>query len=171
MESNTFDAIHYFTEMTELNKLAKEKGFLPVVISNVDNLEGLFEKYRDNDRFVAISDTNSGNLSSPDGAYGFSKKRAYTVFILSAFDYDDMESRQEELELCRTLFLQFMSKILRDKYQYGEKQMYFDTHAIPNQELGRYTFSGMTGLHFTLYVQEPIDLIYDDGQWTEKEDL
>ena len=70
------------------------------------------------------------------------------------------------LELCRELFRQFVSKILRDKYLYDEKQMYFDTHAIPNQEIGRYYLSGMTGLHFTLYVQEPIDLIYDDEQWT-----
>ena len=48
---------------------------------------------------------------------------------------------------------------------YDEKQMYFDTHAIPNQEIGRYYLSGMTGLHFTLYVQEPVDLVYDEEQW------
>jgi len=166
MENNHFDALAYFFAMTEKNKLAKKEGFVPVAISNTDNLEGLFEKYRDNDRFVAISDTNSGNLSSPDGAYGFSKKRAYTVFILSAYEYDNMQSRQTELDLCRDLFHQFVSKIIRDKYFYDEKQMYFDTHTIPNQEIGRYYLSGMTGLHFTLYVQEPIDLIYDDEQWT-----
>lgn len=152
--------------MAEHNKLAQEKGFVPVTISNSDNLEGLFEEYRDNDRFVAISDTNSGNLSSSDGAYGFSKRRAYTVFILSAYEYDNMQSRQEELDLCRELFHQFVSRIIRDKYQYEEKMMYFDTHTIPNQEIGRYYLSGMTGLHFTLYVQEPIDLVYDDEQWT-----
>ena len=158
MERNSFDAIAYFYAMASKNKLAIEKGFQPVTISNSDNLEGLFEQYRDYDRFVAISDTNSGNLSSPDGTYGFTKNRAYTVFILSAYEYDNMQSRQEELELCRELFRQFVSKILRDKYLYDEKQMYFDTHAIPNQEIGRYYLSGMTGLHFTLYVQEPIDL-------------
>ncbi len=152
--------------MTEHNKLAREKGFKPVVISNTDNLEGLMEDYRDNDRFVAITDTNSGNLSSADGTYGFSKRRAYTVFILSAYEYGNMASRQEELDLCRELFLQFVSKIIRDKYQYEEKMMYFDTHSIPNQEIGRYYLSGMTGLHFTLYVQEPVDLVYDDEQWT-----
>ncbi|MBR4269624.1 MAG: hypothetical protein IKQ47_07585 [Prevotella sp.] len=166
MERSKFDAIAYFRTMAEHNKLAQEKGFVPVTISNSDNLEGLFEEYRDNDRFVAISDTNSGNLSSSDGAYGFSKRRAYTVFILSAYEYDNMQSRQEELDLCRELFHQFVSRIIRDKYQYEEKMMYFDTHTIPNQEIGRYYLSGMTGLHFTLYVQEPIDLVYDDEQWT-----
>lgn len=152
--------------MAEHNKLAQEKGFIPVTISNSDNLEGLFEEYRDSDRFIAISDTNSGNLSSSDGAYGFSKRRAYTVFILSAYEYNNMQSRQEELDLCRELFHQFVSRIIRDKYQYEEKMMYFDTHTIPNQEIGRYYLSGMTGLHFTLYVQEPIDLVFDDEQWT-----
>jgi len=166
MERNNFDAIAYFKTMTEHNKLAQKEGFIPVIISNTDNLEGLFEEYRDNDRFVAITDTNSGNLSSADGTYGFSKRRAYTVFILSAYEYDNMQSRQEELELCRELFHQFVSRIIRDKYTYEEKMMYFDTHSIPNQEIGRYYMSGMTGLHFTLYVQEPIDLIYDNEQWT-----
>ena len=166
MENSSFDAIAYFYALTERNKLAQEKGFVPVTISNTDNLEGLMEEYRDNDRFVAVTDTNSGNLSSPDGAYGFSKRRAYTVFILSAYEYGNMQSRQEELELCRELFRQFVSRILRDKYLYDEKQMYFDTHAIPNQELGRYYLSGMAGLHFTLYVQEPVDLQYEENQWS-----
>ena len=166
MESNTFDAISYFTGMAASNILAQEKGFLAVTISNTDNLEALMDEYRDNDRFVAIADTSSGNLASPDGAYGFQKRRAYTVFILSAYEYGNMESRQEELELCRQLFHQFVSKIIHDKYQYEEKQMFFDTHAIPNQELGRYYLSGMTGLHFTLYTWEPIDLQYEENQWS-----
>lgn len=151
--------------MTNANRLAKEKGFIPVTISNTDNLEGLMEEYRDNDRFVAVADTSSGNIASPDGAYGFQKRRAYTVFILSAYEYGDMNSRQEELDLCRELFRQFLTRILRDKYLYDEKQMFFDTKAVPNQEIGRYYLSGMTGLHFTLYTWEPIDLQYEENQW------
>lgn len=165
MERTSFDAIRYFEDMTQSNKLAQEQGFLPVVISNTDNLEGLLEEYRDHDRFVAIADTSSGNLASPDGAYGFQKRRAFTVFILSAYEYGNMSARQEELELCRMLFHQFVSKIIHDKYEYEEKQMFFDTHAIPNQEIGRYYLSGMTGLHFTLYTWEPIDLEYEADQW------
>ena len=90
MENNHFDAVAYFVAMTLHNRLAVERGFVPVTISNSDNLEGLFEEYRDHDRFVAVSDTNSGNLSSPDGAYGFSKRRAYTVFILSAYEHGNV---------------------------------------------------------------------------------
>lgn len=165
MENDTFDAVAYFRTLTDKNRLARTNGFTPVVISSSDNLEGLFEMYRDRDRFVAVSDTSSGNLSSPDGTYGFSKRRAYTVFILSAYQYDNMDDRQRQLELCREIFRQFVARILRDKYLYNEKQMFFDTHAIPNQEIGRYFLSGMTGLHFTLYVQEPVDLVYDERQW------
>ena len=166
MERNLFDAISYFTELTMHNALAIERGFVPITISAPDNLEGIFEEYRDHDRFVAISDTNTGNLSSPDGAYGFTKRRAYTVFILSAYEHDNMQDRQQQLELCRQLFLQFVSRILHDKYTYNEKLMYVDTQSIPNQELGRYYLSGLTGLFFTVYVQEPIDLIYQDDEWT-----
>lgn len=166
MESNLFDAISYFTSMVEHNKLAQQEGFKAVTISSTDNLEGLLEDYRDHERFVAISDTNSGNLMSPDGTYGFQKRRAYTVFILAAYNYQDMDDRQQQLTLCRELFLQFVSRILRDKYTYNEKMTFIDTQAIPNQELGRYYLSGMTGLFFTIYVQEPVDLVYDDEQWT-----
>ena len=152
--------------MCQRNKLALEEGFQPVVISGPDNLEGIFELYRDHDRFVAVSDTNTGSLSSPDGTYGFTKRRAYTVFILSAYEHDNMDDRQRQLELCRRLFLQLVSSILRDKYTYREELTYIDTQNIPNQELGRYYLSGMTGLFFTIYVQEPVDLVYDDEQWT-----
>jgi hypothetical protein len=162
-----FDAITYFTEMTEKNVLAKKEGFQPVVISGPDNLEGIFEEFRDYDRFVAVSDTNTGNLSSNDGAYGFFKRRAYTVFILSAYEHDNMDDRQQQLELCRQLFLQFVSKIIYDKYSYDEQLMYLDTQSIPNQEIGRYYLSGVTGLFFTVYVQEPVNLEYDADQWSQ----
>jgi len=166
MEATNFDAIAYFENLTQHNVLAQQQGFIPVVISNTDNLEGLMEEYRDNDRFVAIADTSSGNLSSADGTYGFQKRRAFTVFILSAYEYNNMEARQQEMDLCRTLFHQFVSRILHDKYEYDEKQMFFDTHTIPNQELGRYYLSGLAGLHFTVYLWEPIDLVYETNQWS-----
>ena len=164
-ESNMFDAISYFKEMTERNLLAVREEFLPVTISGPDNLEGLFEEYRDHDRFVAVSDTSTGNLSSPDGTYGFTKHRAYTVFVLSGYEYGNMEDRQQQLELCRKLFRQFVSKIIHDKYEYTDEMRFVDTQTIPNQELGRYYLSGMTGLFFTVYVHEPIDLVYYDEEW------
>ena len=88
-----------------------------------------------------------------------------TVFILSAYRHDDMDDRQKELDLCRTLFLQIIKRVIHDKFQYKYQGTYFDTHAIPNQELGRYFLSGMTGLHFTLYVSEPVNLEYDKNEW------
>lgn len=164
-----FDAIAYFTAMTRANRLAADNGFVPVTVSGPQNLEGLFEEYRDADRFVAISDTSTGNLESRGGVDAFSKRRAYTVWILSAYDHDDMESRQEELEMCRELFRQFVSRILHDKYEYSEQLMYVDTHSIPNQELSRYYLSGMTGLFFTIYVSEPVSLEYDSAEWQDQE--
>lgn len=160
-----FDAINYFREMADRNKLAAREGFHTVVISNSNNLEGLFEHYRDYDRFIAVSDTNTGNLSSQDGAFNFLKRRAYTVFVLAGYEHDNMEDRQQKLDLCRELFLQLVKRIVRDKYLYRDKGTYFDTQAIPNQEIGRYYLSGMTGLHFTLYVSEPVNLEYDKNEW------
>lgn len=160
-----FDAISYFKEMTEQNKLCQEKGFHVVTISGPDNLEGLLDEYRDYSRFVAVSDTSTENLSSDDGTYNFTKRRAFTVMILSAYDYPDMDARQKELDLCREIFKQFVSKIIHDKYTYEEQYVQFETRSIPNKEFGRYYLSGMTGLYFTLYTSEPIDLVFDESQW------
>lgn len=168
MENDNFDAISYFKDLTEKNLLASNMGFIPVVISNSNGLEGLLEEFRDNDRFVAISDTSSGNLSSNDGTYGFFNRRAYTVFIIAAYEWDNMIDRQEIMGACRKIFHQFVSRIIRDKYLYeDESATFFDTHAIPNQEIGKYYLSGMTGLHFTVYMEEPVDLEYDNGEWKE----
>ncbi|MCH3994154.1 MAG: hypothetical protein LKE54_03715 [Prevotella sp.] len=162
-----FDAIDYFTKMTKCNKLCKAEGFIPVTISNPDNLEGLLNEYEDNDRFIAISDTNAENLTSEDGTYGFTNGRAFTVMILSSYEYPDMDDRQKQLDLCRTIFKQFVSKIIKDKYTYKKDYGQFETRSIPKQELGRYYLSGMTGLFFTLYTKEPVDLTYNQDEWEE----
>ena len=115
MENISFDAIAYFYSLTERNRLAKEKGFVAVTISNTDNLEGLMEEYRDADRFVAVTDTNSGNLSSADGAYGFSKRRAYTLFLISPPADGNPPTRQAEREPSRGVFRQVLYTALRGK--------------------------------------------------------
>jgi hypothetical protein len=61
--------------------------------------------------------------------------------------------------------LKLVKRIIRDKYQYKDQGMYFDTQSIPNQEIGRYYLSGLTGLFFTLYVSEPINLEYIADEW------
>lgn len=167
METNNFDAIGYFRDMAKKNKLAKKNGFIATVISNIDNIEGLMDEFRNADRFIAISDTSSGNLSSLDGTYGFSCNRAFTVFILSGYEFGDMESREKELDLCREIFHQFVSRIIHDKYEYNGLQTFFDTTSFPNQELGRHFLNGVTGLHFTVYMRTPKDLEYDGSQWED----
>lgn len=161
-----FDAIKYFTSMTEKNKLCQQEGFKAVVISSPQDLEGLIEHYRDGSRFVCISDTNTENLTSDDGTYGFTKRRAFTVLILSAYEYADMDARQKELDLCREVFRQFVSRIINDKYTYEEQFVQFETRSIPTQEFGRYQINGMAGLYFTLYTQEPIEVEYKQDEWT-----
>lgn len=162
-----FDAVEYFTKMTEQNKLCSAYDFKPVVVSGPDDMEGLLEHYREDSRFVCISDTNTENLTSDDGTYGFTKRRAFTVLILSAYDYQDMDMFQREMGLCREIFRQFTSKILRDKYTYQEQFIQFETQEIPSQEFGRYQISGMTGLYFVLYTKEPVSLEYNKDEWSE----
>lgn len=163
-----FDAITYFKGLAEKNKLAKKEGYHAVTISGPGNLEGIFEHYRDYDRLIAVTDTTTGNISSRDGAFNFQNRRAYTVFILSAYEHNNMEKREEQLDICRTLFRQFVRRILRDKYQYKNEGTFFDTQSIPYQELGRYFLSGMTGLHFTLYMHDPVSLEYIEEEWDEQ---
>jgi hypothetical protein len=165
MEKNSFDAVAYFSNIAAHNVLAATGGFLTVVISDSDSLEGLLDRFTESSRFIAVSDTNTGSLTGHDGV-GYFKRRVYTVFVLASYTIDDMTSRQASLDLCRELFHQIVSRILMDKYSDNDFLRYLDVDNIPNQEIGRYYLSGLTGLFFTISVSEPIDLVYNADQWT-----
>lgn len=159
-----FDAMTYFRNLTQSNRLCVAHGFSAASCSGPASFEGLLSQMMDVENFVVVDDTNEGNVTASDG--GFFKRVTYTVWILARYAYNDMNDRQEKLNLCRTIFRQFLSKILIDKYQWQMDFTYLLSDNVDTRELGAWFINGLTGMEFHLDVQEPLDLVYDGEQWS-----
>ncbi|MBO6058674.1 MAG: hypothetical protein J6P67_00830 [Bacteroidaceae bacterium] len=165
MEQNQFDALAYFEELGKKNKLAKANNFKVDYCSGPGALELMMQEYRDAQNFIFIDDTTSGNTFS--NKVGWFDKNVYKVFIIAGYDYGDADSYNQALQICRKIFQQMLSRVIRDKesYKYGDKLMYLNTQSIYSSEFGRYSFNGATGLYFMVENLESLDLIYDDSEW------
>ena len=98
---------------------------------------------------------------------GFFRRDVYTVFIVAAYRRDDMEDREQKLNLCRQLFRQFHARMIFDRDELGDERLTFmQLNNIYSTEMPRYSYNGVTGLYFMVQNEEPIDLSYDASEWT-----
>ncbi len=164
-----FDALHYFQQLAQQNRLCREHGFKAVFCSGPDSIEGIMQQYQTTANFVCIDDTTDQNMYSKGVSYF--KRRVYTVFILASYRWDDMEDREEKLNLCRTVFRQFVSRMIWDRAQRQDTDdmEFLKTEDIYSKEFGRYTMSGVTGLMFMVENDEPQSLEYEDEEELLKE--
>lgn len=166
METNEpFDALSYFEMLASSNKLAKENKFVSSFCSGPESIQGVMEQFRKTSNFIMIDDTTDSNTIS--NKVGWFTKNVYTVFVLAGYKYDDMKDRQVKMELCRKIFRQFMSRMIKDKsdYVYDDKLEYLNLDNVYSKELGRYSMNGVTGLYFMIGNDEPTELEYDDTEW------
>jgi len=165
MEQEQFDALEYFESLGKKNKLAKKNGFVVDYCSGPGALEPMMAEYRDAQNFIFVDDTTSGNTFN--NKVGWFDKNVYKVFILAGYEFGNAKSYNQALRLCRKLFRQFLSRIIKDResYKYGDKLMYLNTQSIYSSEFGRYSFNGATGLYFMVENMESLNLTYDDSEW------
>jgi hypothetical protein len=89
------------------------------------------------------------------------------VFILAHYSQDDMADRELKLNLCRQIFRQFHSRLLHDRDTLGDDRLTFlNLNNIYSTELPRYSYSGTTGLYFMIQNEQPIDISYEQSEWT-----
>ena len=164
-----FDALYYFETLARQNKLCRQYGFMPVFCSGPDSIEGVMQQYQKTANFVMIDDTTDQNLYSEGVSYF--KRRVYTVFILAAYRWDDMEDREEKLNLCREIFHQFVRRMIWDKSQGEDRDdmTFLNVEKVYSKEFGRYTMSGVTGLYFMVENDEPTSMEYEDEEHLEGE--
>lgn len=165
MEKEQFDALSYFARLGRKNKLARREGFVVDFCSGPGALEPSMAEYRDSENFIFIDDTTDGNTHS--NKVGWFDRNVYTVYIIAGYDYGDAESYKRALNLCRRIFRQMLSRLIKDRegYRYGTGMMYLNTNSVYSKEYGRYSLNGATGLYFMLNNEEPVDLVYDDSEW------
>lgn len=163
-----FDALHYFETLAMQNKLCVENGFKPVFCSGPDSIEGIIQQFQKTANFVCIDDTTDQNLYSQGVSYF--KRRVYTVFVLAQYRWDDMEDREDKLNLCREVFKQFVKRMIWDRTQREDDETAFlNVEKIYSKEFGRYTMNGVTGLYFMVENDEPASMEYEDLQQLERE--
>ena len=167
MENKLFDPIVYFSELAEKNRLCHEHGFKVLPCSGPESIEGIINEFRKTENFVLVDDTTDNNVHSNKA--GFFTKSVYTVWLLAGYKMGDAESRKKSLELCRTIFKQFLAKTLADKFSnvFREAMYYLGVERIYYKELGRYSFNGATGLYFMIDNDLPTDLVYKSEDWEE----
>ncbi len=165
MTDNLFDAIAYFRQLATENKICQAYQFEPAICSGPDSVQGVMQRFRRAANFVMVSDTVDSNTHSTGEA--FFTRNVYTVWILAAYRREDMEDREEKLNICRNIFRQFLSRMLYDKDRatYGDQMEFLDLTHIYSSELGRYSMNGVTGLYFMVNSDEPIDIQYDVSLW------
>ena len=165
----TFDPISYFRSLAQSNKICKNYNFVFDLCSDPDSLQGLISNYKTSSNFVFASDTVDSNTHSQ--GVGFFDRQVYTVWILAAYRYDDMEDRKVKLEQCRTVYQQFLSRLIKDKEEmtYDDALEFLDLDKVYKHELGRYSMSGVTGLYFMINSDEPLDLQFDETEWEQEQ--
>jgi len=161
-----FDADGYFRQLHAANRMATGNGFVYCNCSGINTLEGVLDNFRTAGAFFCVDDTNDGALFQGHGG-GWYKKRTFTVFLLHRYAFGDMADRAKALRKCRTLFRQVMSRMLIDADDMSNELVYLHTDRVLSRELGQYFINGCTGLYFMIDVSEPVDLRYDDAEWTE----
>jgi hypothetical protein len=164
-----FDALNYFAQLARKNRLCQKNCFKPVFCSGPDSIEGIMQEFQTTANFICIDDTTDQNLYSKGVSYF--KRRVYTVFILAHYRWDNMKDREAKLNLCRTVFTQFVARMIRDKNEGidsgdGDDLEFLKVEEIYSKELGRYSMNGVTGLYFMVENDEPEDLEYDPTAWT-----
>ena len=160
-----FDALAYFTQLAEHNRLCVENGFKPVICSGIESLQGVLQEYQKTANFICIDDTADQNMHTK--GVTFFKKRVYTVFIVAQYKWDDMKERQQKLNLCRKIFSQFVSRVIHDKNsdEYFDDMEFVNVDNIYSREFGKYSWNGVTGLYFMLENDEPEDLVMEANDW------
>ena len=167
-----FDALDYFKNLGEKNRLCKLHGFKPVFCSGPDSIEGVMNEFQKTANFVMVDDTTDGNTFSE--GVSFFQRRVYTFFILASYKGDDMKDRKIKLDLCREIFKQFIRRMIWDKNRLESEDedddfTFLNVEKIYSKEYGRYTMNGVTGLYFMVSNDEPESMEYEDELQMESE--
>lgn len=167
ISKDTFDALEYFKELGEKNRLVKNSGFHVGFCSGPDGMDQVMSEYRDYANFFLVDDTTSGNTFG--NKPGWFDRKVYAVYIVVGYEHGDETQYKEALALARRIFKQLLSRLISDKasMKYGKGLMYLNLETVYSHEYGRYTFNGATGLFFQVTNNEPLNLVFDPDEWEE----
>jgi hypothetical protein len=158
-----WNAIDYFRELSQHMNYLRDK-YAYCRVTGINYLEGLLGNLTKFNSFLAVDDTDNGMIVQRGGA--FFKQRTITVFILQKFNLQNQIERVEKLNETREIYQKIVSRLIYDSSRI-EALTFLDTSRIPFHEVPGQFAGGTTGLYFTISLNEPISLVYDNDDWDE----
>ena len=107
-----WDATSFFERLASKNKLAKEEHFGFFRVSGLEGFEEALHNLQSTANFICVSDIAQGYTELNTTPH---TRRVKTVFFAMRHALDDMEARQECMDIMRELFRQFMSVLIQEK--------------------------------------------------------
>ena len=141
-------------------KLAQKEGFNFCRVSGLEGFEECIHSLQSTANFIAVSDIAQGYTELNTTPH---TRRVKTVFFAMRHALDDMEARQECMDIMRELFRQFMSILIQEKTRVEEENIYLDPR-ISFQEIDRYFLSGCACAFFQVATDVYTDLRYNQEE-------
>ena len=163
MNDHDFDIISYMETLTSENILCQSNGYRCVSCSGIEALEGVLDNYKNTSHFVCVDDSNDANIFSEGGWF---KRRTVTLFFLARQSFKDLKSRAAQIDLCREIYRQFLSRLINDRYKFEDNMMFVRLDNIYTRDINTAAMGDICGMYMMFYIDEPIDLTYDDSLWT-----
>ena len=158
-----WDAVAFFEHLTNTNKLAQKEGFLFCRVSGLEGFEECIHALQSTANFIAVSDIAQGFTELNTTPH---TRRVKTVFLAMRHALDDMQARQQCMDIMRELFRQFMSVLIQEKTRVEAEHIYLDPR-ISFQEIDRYFLSGCACAFFQIATDVYTDLRYNQEEWDE----
>ena len=156
-----WDAVAFFEHLTNTNKLAQKEGFTFCRVSELEGFEECIQALQSTANFIAVSDIAQGYTELNTTPH---TRRVKTVFLAMRHALDDMQARQQCMDIMRELFRQFMSVLIQEKTRVEEEHIYLDPR-ISFQEIDRYFLSGCACTYFQIATDIYTDLRFNAEEW------
>lgn len=147
------------------NSLKDLSEYYFTTVSGLAHLEGVLNNAKKTTRFFALDDSDDGHIMK-GGGYGFYERRFYTCYILKRVDYTNMSERNAARDEARTIFRKILSKMITDEVRQQNKLDFLDTSRIRFFEFPGIIGPGCGGIYFTFSVDNPVNLQYDESDWS-----
>ena len=156
-----WDATAFFERLASCDKLAKTEGFHFCRVSGLEGFEECIHSLQSTANFIAVSDIAQGYTELNTTPH---TRRVKTVFLAMRHALDDLQARQQCMDIMRELFRQFMSVFIQEKTRVEEQHIYLDPR-ISFQEIDRYFLSGCACAFFQVATDVYTDLRYNQEEW------
>ena len=164
MLKSDWNAPQFFEELVANNKLAVAEGFTFCKVSGLEGFEEALHAMQQATAFCCVSDIADGYTELNNTPR---TRRIKTVFLAMRHAIENMDARNECMEIMRELFRQLMSVLTLERVKLEQNCIYLD-HRISFNEIDRYFFSGCACAYFQVAVDVFTDLRFSEDDWNDR---